>query len=101
MAERDLILDAWDEHIYGIPRAEMHPFTPGTSARRVAIQNNEEKEYKPYIEDGDADYTEKYLKEELKTALLVSKFNIYFYSLVNVKRFTNDFFLFYYFNADC
>lgn len=72
MAERDPILDAWDEHIYGLSTAEMHSFTPGTSARRVAIQNNEEKAYKPYIEEGDEDYTEKFLKEELQTALLVS-----------------------------
>jgi hypothetical protein len=72
MAERDPILDEWDEHIYGISRDELHSFTPGTSARRVAIQNNDEKDYKPYIEDGDENYAEKYLKEELKTALLVS-----------------------------
>jgi hypothetical protein len=61
----------WDKITYGIEPGELHAFTLGTSARRVR-RASPVRQYQSYINKGDEDYAEKYQKDELKQAMLVS-----------------------------
>ena len=64
-------MDEWDKITYGIEPGELHPFTLGTSSRRVR-KVSPVRQHQSYINEGDEDYAEKYQKDELKQAMLVS-----------------------------
>jgi hypothetical protein len=71
MARHDAMMAEWDKITYGIEPGELHAFTLGTSARRVR-RASPVRQYQSYINKGDEDYAEKYQKDELKQAMLVS-----------------------------
>lgn len=81
-AERDPhldLMDEWEANHLGITGV-LPSFTPGISARRVAVRDAEDI-YQPYIQEGDENYAEMYIREEENRAIAVSHI-FYFYGFV-------------------